>query len=154
MHLEFYLATHSTDIILSKSIKALPLSSRFCKITGTYNLKVPSSLEQVHRFYSSEGCYSIFFCVCVCVFWIWFFQDRVSLYSPGCPTTHSVDQAGLKLRNLPTFTSHSPGINGVCHHHQAGLQFFNHYFSVWYNISGNEVNRTLNVVIFFSKYIL
>jgi hypothetical protein len=29
------------------------------------------------------------------------FQDRVSLCSPGCPGTHSVDQAGLKLRNPP-----------------------------------------------------
>jgi hypothetical protein len=29
------------------------------------------------------------------------FQDRVSLCSPGCPGTHSVDQTGLKLRNLP-----------------------------------------------------
>jgi hypothetical protein len=29
------------------------------------------------------------------------FQDRVSLYSPGCPGTHSVNQAALKLRNLP-----------------------------------------------------
>jgi hypothetical protein len=28
-------------------------------------------------------------------------QDRVSLCSPGCPGTHSVDQAGLELRNLP-----------------------------------------------------
>jgi hypothetical protein len=27
------------------------------------------------------------------------FQDRVSLYSPGCPGTHFVDQA--ELRNLP-----------------------------------------------------
>ena len=26
------------------------------------------------------------------------FQDRVSLYSPGCPGTGSVDQAGLELR--------------------------------------------------------
>jgi hypothetical protein len=29
------------------------------------------------------------------------FQDRVSLYSPGCPETHFVDQAGLELRNPP-----------------------------------------------------
>jgi hypothetical protein len=29
-----------------------------------------------------------------------FFRDRVSLCSPGCPGTHSVDQAGLELRNL------------------------------------------------------
>jgi hypothetical protein len=33
-----------------------------------------------------------------------FYQDRVvSLYSPGCLGIHSVDQAGLKLRNPPAF---------------------------------------------------
>ena len=32
-------------------------------------------------------------CLFVC------FRDRVSLYRPGYPGTHSVDQAGLKLRN-------------------------------------------------------
>jgi hypothetical protein len=26
-------------------------------------------------------------------------RDRVSLYSPGCPGTHFVDQAGLELKN-------------------------------------------------------
>jgi hypothetical protein len=30
-----------------------------------------------------------------------FFLDRVSLCSPGCPGTHSIDQAGLELRDLP-----------------------------------------------------
>jgi hypothetical protein len=29
------------------------------------------------------------------------FQDRVSLFNPGYTGTHSVDQAGLKLRNPP-----------------------------------------------------
>ena len=33
--------------------------------------------------------------------WFGFFQDRVSLCSLGCPGTHSVDQAGLELRDLP-----------------------------------------------------
>jgi hypothetical protein len=32
------------------------------------------------------------------------FRDRVSQCSPGCPGTHSVDQAGLELRNLPAGT--------------------------------------------------
>jgi hypothetical protein len=32
-------------------------------------------------------------------------QDRVSLCSPGYPGTHSVDQAGLELRNLPASAS-------------------------------------------------
>ena len=34
----------------------------------------------------------------VCLFLV--FRDRISLYSPGCPGTHFVDQAGLELRNL------------------------------------------------------
>jgi hypothetical protein len=33
------------------------------------------------------------------------FQDRISLCSPSYPGTHSVDQAGLKLRNLPASAS-------------------------------------------------
>jgi hypothetical protein len=38
------------------------------------------------------------------------FQDRVSLSSPGCPGTHSVDQAGLELRNLPASASQVLGL--------------------------------------------
>jgi hypothetical protein len=44
--------------------------------------------------------------------WVFFFffwgggvPDRVSLCSPGCPGTHFVDQAGLKLRNPPASAS-------------------------------------------------
>jgi hypothetical protein len=43
----------------------------------------------------------------VCLF---VFQDRVSLYSPGCPGTHFVAQAGLKLRNLPVSASQVLGL--------------------------------------------
>jgi hypothetical protein len=39
-----------------------------------------------------------------------FFRDRVSLYSPGCPRTHFVDQAGLELRNLPASASQVLGL--------------------------------------------
>jgi hypothetical protein len=34
-----------------------------------------------------------------------FLQDRVSLCSLGCPGTHTVDQAGLELRNPPASVS-------------------------------------------------
>jgi hypothetical protein len=40
----------------------------------------------------------------------WFFWDRVSLCSPGCPGTHSVDQTGLELRNPPASASRVLGI--------------------------------------------
>jgi hypothetical protein len=43
-------------------------------------------------------------------FWRQVFGDRVSLYSPGCPGTHSVDQAGLELRNLPASASQVLGL--------------------------------------------
>jgi hypothetical protein len=38
------------------------------------------------------------------------FWDKVSLCSPGCPGTHSVDQAGLKLRNPPASASQVLGL--------------------------------------------
>jgi hypothetical protein len=43
-------------------------------------------------------------CLFVC------FRDRVSLCSPGSPGTHSVDQAGLKLRNTPASASQVLGL--------------------------------------------
>jgi hypothetical protein len=42
------------------------------------------------------------FCLFVCFVLFW---DRVSLCGPGCPGTHSVDQAGLELRNPPASAS-------------------------------------------------
>jgi hypothetical protein len=39
-----------------------------------------------------------------------FFQDRVSLCSPGCPGTLFVDQAGLELRNPSASASQVPGL--------------------------------------------
>jgi hypothetical protein len=44
------------------------------------------------------------------IFFFFVFRDRVSLCSPGCPETHVVDQAGLKLRNLPASASRVLGL--------------------------------------------
>ena len=53
-------------------------------------------------------CFVLFlFCLFVCFL---FFQDRDSLYSPGCPGTHVVDQAGLELRNPPASPSRVLGL--------------------------------------------
>jgi hypothetical protein len=48
--------------------------------------------------------HSFFFLIIIYLF-ILVFRDRVSLYSPGCLGTHSVDQAGLELRNPPASAS-------------------------------------------------
>ena len=44
------------------------------------------------------------------IFFFLVFGDRVSLYSPGCPGSHFVDQAGLKLRNPPASASQVLGL--------------------------------------------
>jgi hypothetical protein len=60
-----------------------------------------------------------FFCFCFC-----FFQDRVSLYSPGCPGTHFADQAGLELRNPPASASQVLELKACATTAQLILQFF------------------------------
>ena len=51
-----------------------------------------------------------FFCFVLFCFVCLFFRDRISLCSPGCPGTHSVDQAGLELRNPPASASQVLGL--------------------------------------------
>jgi hypothetical protein len=48
--------------------------------------------------------------VCLFVCFLFSFWDRVSLYSPGCPGTHFVNQAGLELRNPPASASPALGL--------------------------------------------
>ena len=48
-------------------------------------------------------CFVLFFLFC-------FFRDRVSLCSPGCTGTHSVDQDGLELRNVTASASQVLGL--------------------------------------------
>jgi hypothetical protein len=52
------------------------------------------------------SCFVLFCFVLFCfVLFCFVFRDRVSLYSPGCPGTHFVDQADLELRNPPASVS-------------------------------------------------
>jgi hypothetical protein len=77
---------------------------------------------------SSSVTFSDFFCCCcgfVCLFcFLFVFQDRVSLYIPGCPGTHSVDQADLKLRNSPASASQVLGLKACT----TTAQPFSHFF--------------------------
>jgi hypothetical protein len=92
---------------------------RRCDLVRGVSLHVSFEISKALVF-----CFCLFVCFfvfCFVLFWfglvwfvlvwfglVWFglvFQDRVSLYSSGCPGTHSVDQAGLKLRNLPASAS-------------------------------------------------
>jgi hypothetical protein len=52
----------------------------------------------------------LFYFIFLILFYFLVFRDRVSLYSPGCPGTHFVDQAGLKLRSPPASASQVLGL--------------------------------------------
>jgi hypothetical protein len=55
--------------------------------------------------------------VVVIIIVVVFFRDKVSLCSPGCPGTRSVDQAKLALNSrLAYFWLPSAGIKGMCQH--------------------------------------
>jgi hypothetical protein len=83
--------------------------------TSLSMVRFPSTLwEQSHL---------TFLFVCL-VGLVWFvFQDRVSLCYPGCPGTHSVDQAGLELRNLPASASQVLGLKACATTAQPHLTF-------------------------------
>jgi hypothetical protein len=63
-----------------------------------------------HCIIHSDTAFLFFFFFFFIFFIFYFFRDRVSLYSPGCPGTHFVDQVGLELRNLPTSASRVLGL--------------------------------------------
>jgi hypothetical protein len=55
---------------------------------------------------------------------LFFPQDRVSPYSPGCPGTHSVDQDGLEFRNPPASASKVLGLKACATTAQPFLLFW------------------------------
>jgi hypothetical protein len=59
------------------------------------------------------------------LFCFFVFQDRVSLCIPGCPRTHSVDQAGLELRNLPASASQMLGLKACATTARLVTDYFN-----------------------------
>jgi hypothetical protein len=79
------------------------------------------------------------FCLCVCLFVCLFFRDRVSLCSPGCPGTHSVDQVGLELRNSPA--SAFQVLKSVRHHAQLRSGFL--------KLTHDEVSNTKGLKAFY-----
>ena len=68
--------------------------------------------------------------IIILVFYFFVFRDRVSLYSPGCPGTHFVDQAGLELRNPPASASQVLGLK-VCATTPGSLIYYYYYYYYW-----------------------
>jgi hypothetical protein len=78
------------------------------------------------------------------------FRDRISLCNPGCPGTHSIDQAGLKLRNLPASVSQVLGLKACATTAQQERSSFlrlarETVFGSWALFSGFPCFRTCKV---------
>jgi hypothetical protein len=83
------------------------ISNQHSQFSSDYYVSyVPQNI--LHLYFPFFLFFCFCFCVCVC-----FFQGRVSLCSLGCAGTHSVDQAGLELRNPPAYASQVLGLK-VC----------------------------------------
>ena len=86
---------------LSVSVLTSPSTSCLWKKSGSLlqiltlsQVHIPSCLVFSFDYWNISQLHNFFF------FW-----DRVSLCSPGCPGTHSLNQAGLGLRNPPASAS-------------------------------------------------
>ena len=72
---------------------------------GAVSLNQFKSVCIVYKLTSAFVVVVVFVCF-VCLL----FQDRLPLYSPGCPRTRYVYQAGLELRNPPASASQVVGL--------------------------------------------
>jgi hypothetical protein len=95
----------------SASYNEVPLGGITCPMRRR---KWPTQNQNGLLFFWGGGVFCFLFFL---VFW-----DRVSLCSPGCSGTHSVDQAGLELRNPPASASQVLGLKAC------GLHFYVHSF--------------------------
>jgi hypothetical protein len=68
-------------------------------LPGCLQIKVCNSAQYHASHHDNRLNFCLFVCLFVCLVGWLVFRDRVSLYSPGCPGTHFVDQAGLEFRN-------------------------------------------------------
>jgi hypothetical protein len=77
-----------------------PLEEQSVLLTTEPSLQPPASAFFLFVFVF------VFFFVCL----FCFFETGFPLCSPGCPGTHSVDQAGFEIRNLPASASQVLGL--------------------------------------------
>ena len=88
----------------------------FCFIWFLLCANVSMFFVFILSFFSSE-CLFILYLILLPISLPLPFFDRVSLYSLGHPGTHTIDQAGLKLKRSACLCLLSTGINVVCANH-------------------------------------
>jgi hypothetical protein len=91
--------------------KARRAHSPEAKVQGTVRFlfwpRNPTTSQRpawMHRRAGTPFLFFLFLFVCLFIYWF-IYWNRVFLCSPGCPGTHSVDQVGLELQDLPASAS-------------------------------------------------
>jgi hypothetical protein len=110
LNVYFYLLTSMTFFCCVCHIHAGMGEARRGHETPEPELGPNSALEELQGLCSAKppsrpSSFTFFKKIFIYLFLV--YRDRVSLCSPGCPGTHSVDQAGLELTNPPASASAS-----------------------------------------------
>jgi hypothetical protein len=87
--------------------------------------------------------------LCFALLWL-FFLDRVSLCSPGYPGTHSVDQAGLKLKNPSSSHSQVLGLKACT----TTTQLLNLFLLRYLTITTRKLTDAVSNHLFASKFMI
>jgi hypothetical protein len=85
-------------------------------------------------------CFALF-CLFACLLFCFVFRDRVSLCSPGCPGTHSLDHVGLELRNPLASASQVLGLKSC-----ATMPSFEKMFFYSKQVKGHVLKDSLHVL--------
>jgi hypothetical protein len=90
-------ATLVTTLVFIPPVPLLPKLSNgiYFPLKGKEQTETRKSIKR-YLFHAIIILFGLFACFFVCLFGV-----RVLLYSSGCPGTHSIDQAGLKLGDPP-----------------------------------------------------
>jgi hypothetical protein len=107
---------------------------QFCPNCSVFALQMPFHFIRSHLLIVSLRAWAISVLVLnVFLLFVGFFfliSRRVSLYRPGCPGTHSVDQAGLEHKNLPAPASQVLGLKASTTTARPKCHYF--YFLIFY----------------------
>jgi hypothetical protein len=108
---------------------------------GSIRLKHRIS-KWVRIFFIPIFCYCCLF-VCLDLFFV--FSRHISLYNPGWPGTHSVDQAGLELRNPPASASQVLGLKAGATTARPILVFKNKFVQIFSSLPRSKCLKELRV---------
>jgi hypothetical protein len=97
--------TYITDIYSIMDRISVHKKSRNC-----FLLELDRLISAAGSTLSDVPAIEIFIYLFIYLFIFWIFETGLLCVSPGCPGTHSVDQAGLGLRNLPASASQVLGL--------------------------------------------